>query len=64
LEDDDEDDDEDVGAPGAADRDDERTGTRYNYSWFHIIFVMATMYTAALLTNWQVFFFSPPTKAG
>ncbi|KAG8937747.1 hypothetical protein FRC03_007890, partial [Tulasnella sp. 419] len=23
-------------------RDDERTGTRYNYSWFHITFFMGT----------------------
>lgn len=35
-------------------RDDERTGTRYNYSWFHVIFIMATMYVAMLLTNWYV----------
>ncbi|KAL0577245.1 Membrane protein tms1 [Marasmius crinis-equi] len=32
-------------------RDDERSGTRYNYSWFHIIFAMAAMYVAALLTE-------------
>jgi len=32
-------------------RDDERTGTRYNYSWFHVIFMMAAMYVAALLTD-------------
>lgn len=34
--------------------DDERSGTRYNYSFFHVIFVLATMYTACLLTNWCV----------
>ncbi|GAA5869221.1 hypothetical protein JCM3774_003983 [Rhodotorula dairenensis] len=34
--------------------DDERSGTRYNYSFFHVIFVLATMYTACLLTNWSV----------
>jgi hypothetical protein len=51
------DDDEDVGAPGAMDRDDERTGTRYNYSWFHVIFCMGAMYVAMLLTNWCVLSF-------
>jgi hypothetical protein len=49
---DDSDEDSDDGFGGGDDRDDERSGTRYNYSWFHVIFVMATMYTAMLLTNW------------
>ncbi|KAG6910004.1 hypothetical protein DXG01_014004 [Tephrocybe rancida] len=35
-------------------RDDERTGTRYNYSWFHVIFAIAAMYVAMLLTDWNV----------
>ncbi|PPQ69010.1 hypothetical protein CVT24_000085 [Panaeolus cyanescens] len=48
--DDDEDDEEVVGES----RDDERTGTRYNYSWFHIIFAIAAMYVAMLLTDWNV----------
>ena len=51
LDEDDEEDD-DAGAPGADDRDDERSGTRYNYSWFHGIFIMAAMYVAMLLTDW------------
>jgi len=34
--------------------DDERTGTRYNYSWFHVIFVLGSMYVAMLLTDWNV----------
>ncbi|GAA6008316.1 hypothetical protein JCM10207_000083 [Rhodosporidiobolus poonsookiae] len=48
-------DDEDDAGPGGASpiNDDERTGTRYSYSWFHVIFILATMYTAALLTNWN-----------
>ena len=53
-------------------RDDEKSGTRYNvrrlffifefihywnssslqYSWFHVIFVMAAMYVGMLLTDW------------
>lgn len=33
--------------------DDERGGTRYNYTFFHLIFVMAACYTAMLLTDWQ-----------
>ncbi len=46
-----EDDDEDeVAAPS----DDEREGTRYNYTWFHLVFVMATMYVAVLLTDWNI----------
>ncbi|KIK10300.1 hypothetical protein K443DRAFT_670924 [Laccaria amethystina LaAM-08-1] len=51
YEDEDEDDEDDnLGET----RDDERTGTRYNYSWFHIIFAIASMYVAMLLTDWNV----------
>jgi len=46
----DDDDDDVVGE----DRDDEKSGTRYNYSWFHVIFVMAAMYVGMLLTDWNV----------
>lgn len=35
-------------------RDDERSGTRYNYTWFHIIFAIGAMYVAMLLTDWNV----------
>ncbi|KIY44116.1 TMS membrane protein/tumor differentially expressed protein [Fistulina hepatica ATCC 64428] len=35
-------------------RDDERSGTKYNYSFFHAIFTMACMYVAMLLTDWNV----------
>jgi len=35
-------------------RDDERSGTRYNYSWFHFIFAIGMMYVAMLLTDWNV----------
>ncbi|KAJ7052495.1 serine incorporator/TMS membrane protein [Mycena amicta] len=35
-------------------RDDERSGTRYNYSWFHVIFAIAAMYVAMLLNDWNV----------
>ncbi len=45
-------DDEDIEAAIGEERDDERGGTKYNYSWFHIIFVMAAMYIAGLLTDW------------
>jgi len=34
--------------------DDERSGTRYNYAWFHVIFALGTMYVAMLLTDWNV----------
>jgi len=46
---DDEEGDDDYGES----RDDERSGTRYNYSWFHIIFVLGAMYVAMLLTDWN-----------
>lgn len=45
-----EDEDDEPAAPA----DDEREGTRYNYTWFHLVFVMATMYVAVLLTDWNV----------
>ncbi|KAH7103904.1 TMS membrane protein/tumor differentially expressed protein [Auriculariales sp. MPI-PUGE-AT-0066] len=46
--------DEEDDGPQGEERDDERTGTRYNYSWFHIIFVMGSMYVGMLLTDWNV----------
>ena len=33
-------------------RDDEKGGTKYNYSWFHVIFAIAAMYVGGLLTDW------------
>ncbi|TIB06141.1 hypothetical protein E3P96_00726 [Wallemia ichthyophaga] len=33
--------------------DDEKSGTKYNYSWFHIVFILASMYVAMLLTDWN-----------
>jgi len=51
----DDDDEEDSGNPVGDERDDERTGTKYNYSWFHIIFVLGCMYVGMLLTDWQFF---------
>jgi len=47
----DEDDDEDVVDEH---HDDERSGTRYNYTWFHVIFVLGAMYVAMLLTDWNI----------
>ena len=35
------------------DQDDERTHTQYIYSLFHVIFFLATCYTASLITSWQ-----------
>ncbi|KAG9315055.1 serine incorporator/TMS membrane protein [Chiua virens] len=50
LDEDDDEDEEDYGESG----DDERSGTRYNYAWFHVIFTLGTMYVAMLLTDWNV----------
>jgi len=52
--DEDDDDDLDDEGPTGEDRDDERSSTKYNYSWFHVIFVMGAMYVAMLLTDWNV----------
>lgn len=49
-----EDDEDEIDGIVGEDRDDERAGTKYNYSWFHVIFAIAAMYTAGLLTDWQV----------
>jgi hypothetical protein len=46
----DEDEDDDQGET----KDDERSGTRYNYAWFHVIFAIGAMYVAMLLTDWNV----------
>ncbi|OLL24264.1 Membrane protein TMS1 [Neolecta irregularis DAH-3] len=37
------------------DRDDERSGVQYHYSTFHLVFFLATCYTACLLTSWGTF---------
>lgn len=47
------DDDDDIKGD---DKDDERHGSLYNYSFFHFIFAIAAMYVAMLLTNWCVLF--------
>lgn len=66
----DEDFDEEDNDVSGEERDDEKSGTRYNvstphliplvpnltlfyqYSWFHVIFIMGAMYVAMLLTDW------------
>jgi hypothetical protein len=35
--------------------DDEETGVAYNYTFFHLVFAIASMYAAMLLTNWGDF---------
>ncbi|CCM03091.1 uncharacterized protein FIBRA_05211 [Fibroporia radiculosa] len=50
LDEEDEDDEDTAGET----RDDERSGTRYNYAWFHVIFAIGAMYVAMLLTDWNV----------
>ncbi|SCV74546.1 BQ2448_7575 [Microbotryum intermedium] len=49
-----EEDNEVVDALATDELDDEKAGTRYNYVWFHVIFIMASMYVAMLLTNWNI----------
>lgn len=46
---DDDDDDSDDGKPN--DKDDERGGTQYNYTLFHVIFLLATCWVASLLVS-------------
>lgn len=48
--DDDDSDDEDSSRNRKNPRDDERGATQYNYSMFHIIFLLGTMWVATLLT--------------
>jgi len=47
----DEDDDDDESNDGHGGKDDERSGTQYNYSLFHVIFLLATCWVATLLTQ-------------
>ncbi|KIV97946.1 hypothetical protein PV10_01642 [Exophiala mesophila] len=49
LDEDSDDEEEEVG--GKNGKDDERQGTQYNYSLFHVIFLMATCWVATLLTQ-------------
>ncbi|OAP55031.1 hypothetical protein AYL99_10731 [Fonsecaea erecta] len=44
-------DSDDEDATDVSSKDDERQGTQYNYSLFHIIFLMATCWVATLLTQ-------------
>lgn len=34
-------------------QDDEQDGVLYNYSFFHFVFLIAAMYLAMLITNWD-----------
>ncbi|MCJ1250510.1 hypothetical protein MMC30_007738 [Trapelia coarctata] len=45
------DDDDDNSEDGREAKDDERGGTQYNYSLFHVIFLLATCWVATLLTQ-------------
>ena len=47
----DEDSDSDDGEDGRGGKDDERAGTQYNYTLFHVIFLLATCWVATLLTQ-------------
>ena len=49
--DEDDDDESDDGANGKGAHDDERHGTQYNYSLFHVIFFLGTCWVATLLTQ-------------
>ncbi|KAF9333568.1 hypothetical protein BG006_003454 [Podila minutissima] len=50
LDDDDDDDEEEYDA-----KDDEKNGVQYNYAFFHMVFALAAMYIAMVLTNWNTF---------
>ncbi|CAF9929472.1 MAG: hypothetical protein ALECFALPRED_004330 [Alectoria fallacina] len=47
----DDDDEDEESNDGHGDKDDERGGTQYNYSLFHVIFLLATCWVATLLTQ-------------
>ena len=47
----DDDDDDSESSDGHGGKDDERGGTQYNYSLFHVIFLLATCWVATLLTQ-------------
>lgn len=49
--DDSDNDDDDESNDGRGGKDDERGGTQYNYSLFHVIFLLATTWVATLLTQ-------------
>ena len=52
LDEDDDDSDDGSGVnDGRGGKDDERAGTQYNYSLFHVIFLLATCWVATLLTQ-------------
>ena len=38
----------------AEEEDDEQDGCAYNYSYFHLVFLMAAFYTSMVLTDWRV----------
>ncbi|KAJ2804332.1 Membrane protein tms1 [Coemansia guatemalensis] len=44
---------DDYSSDEGSEGDDERHGVQYNYTFFHVIFCMASMYAAMLLTNWN-----------
>ena len=48
---DDDDDDDSESNDGHGGKDDEKGGTQYNYSLFHVIFLLATCWVATLLTQ-------------
>ncbi|KAG0209022.1 hypothetical protein BGX28_000206 [Mortierella sp. GBA30] len=50
LDDVDDDDDEEYDV-----KDDEKNGCQYNYTFFHVVFALAAMYIAMVLTNWNTF---------
>lgn len=50
LDDDDDEEEEEYDA-----KDDEKNGVQYNYTFFHMVFALAAMYIAMVLTNWNTF---------